>query len=139
MLKNWMMINGGFPRKDVDVMPLSLGNIEARRDWSHAEDMILGMWLMMQHDKPDDYVLGSGKTHSVKQFLEIAFGLIGLDYQDYVVIDPKFYRPVDVNLLHADTSKAERVLGWKPKIGIGELVDRMVENDYRKILDRCHA
>lgn len=136
VLKDWMATNDGFPKKDVDVPPLALGNIEARRDWSHAEDMVLGMWLMMQHETPDDYVLGSGVTHSVKEFLEIAFGLVGLDYRDYVIIDPKFYRPADVNLLHADVSKAKRVLGWEPKICIGELVDRMIENDYGEILDK---
>jgi len=130
-LQNWMDINDGFPVKDVDVLPLALGNIEAKRDWSHACDMVRGMWLMMQLDKPDDFVLGSGETHTVREFLEIAFRTIGLDYKDYVVIDPKFYRPVDVNLLHADASKAEEILGWEPTIGFGEMIDRMVQSDYR--------
>ena len=114
-----------------DFPKLHLGNIEAKRDWSHAEDMVRGMWLMMQHSEPDDYVLGSGETHTVKEFLQLAFGSIGLDYNDYVVIDPKFYRPVDVNLLHADPSKAAKVLGWQPTICFGELIDRMVQSDYR--------
>jgi len=131
MLQSWMDSNDGFPKKDVDVRPLALGNIEAKRDWSHAEDMVRGMWLMMQHPQPDDYVLGSGETHTVKEFLQLAFGSIGLDYNDYVVIDPKFYRPVDVNLLHADPSKAAKVLGWQPTICFGELIDRMVQSDYR--------
>lgn len=134
MLQNWMDTHNGFPKKDVDVPPLALGNIEAKRDWSHAEDMVYGMWLMMQHSKPDDYVLGSGETHSVKEFLQLAFISIGLDYKDYVIIDPKFYRPVDVNLLHADPSKARKVLGWKLTIGFGELIDRMVQNDYRNTI-----
>lgn len=134
-LQNWMDNNEGFPRKDVDVMPLALGNIEAKRDWSHAIDMVQGMWLMMQHDEPDDYVLGSGKSYTVREFLEIAFGTIGLDYNDYVVIDPKFYRPVDVNLLHADPSKARQILGWTQSIGFGEMVDRMVQNDYRESME----
>ncbi len=137
-LKNWMDVNDGFPRRDVDVLPLALGNIEAKRDWSHASDMVRGMWLMMQLDKPDDFVLGSGEAHTVREFLEVAFGTIGLDYEDYVVIDPKFYRPVDVNLLHADASKAEEILGWKPTVSFGEMIDRMVQSDYRLGI-QCHV
>jgi len=137
-LQNWMDRNTGFPRKDVDVVPLALGNIEAKRDWSHAEDMVRGMWMMMQQEKPQDFVLGSGKTHTVKQFLDMAFGSIGLNYEDYIVIDPKFYRPVDVNLLHADPSKAKEVLGWEPHIGLDELVDRMVQSDYKALIE-CHV
>lgn len=136
MLQNWMDTHDGFPKKDVDVPPLALGNIEAKRDWSHAEDMVRGMWLMMQQDVPDDYVLGSGKTRSVKELLEVAFGLIGLDYKDYVVVDPKFYRPVDVNLLHADPTKAKEILGWVPKISFGQMVDRMVQSDYSVLMDK---
>jgi len=131
MLQNWMDTHQGFPKMSVDVDPLALGNIEAKRDWSHAEDMVRGMWMIMQHSEPDDYVLGSGETHTVKEFLQLAFGSIGLDYSDYVVIDPQFYRPVDVNLLHADPSKARRVLGWNTTICFGELIDRMVQSDYR--------
>ncbi len=137
-LQNWIDNHDGFPRKDVDVPPLTLGNINAKRDWSHAEDMVYGMWLIMQHSEPDDFVLGSGEAHTVKEFLQRAFGSIGLDYNDYVIIDPKFYRPVDVNLLHADASKARKVLGWKPKISFGELVDRMVQGDYRESF-KCHV
>lgn len=135
MLQSWMDTNSGFPKKDMDVQPLALGNIEAKRDWSHAKDMVYGMWLMMQHSEPDDYVLGSGETHSVKEFLQLAFGSIGLDYKDYVIIDPKFYRPADVNLLHADPDKAQRVLGWKSTVCFGELVDRMVQSDYRMMIE----
>jgi GDPmannose 4,6-dehydratase len=134
-LLKWMDANPGFPRKDLDVVPLRLGNIEAKRDWSHAEDMVNGMWLMMQQEKPDDFVLGSGETRTVKEFLKIAFSSIGLDYMDYVVIDPKFYRPVDVNLLHADPTKARKILGWKANVCFGELVDRMVQGDYRAAID----
>ncbi len=135
MIQNWIDTNGGFPRKNVDVGPLALGNIEAKRDWSHAEDMVRGMWMMMQHSKPDDYVLGSGETHTVREFLNLAFGSIGLDYNDYVVIDPKFYRPLDVNLLHADPNKATEILGWKPIVSFGELVSRMVQNDIRLLVE----
>jgi len=138
MLQRWMDTNDGFPRVDVDVFPLALGNIEAKRDWSHAIDMVEGMWMMLQHESPDDYVLGSGETHSVKDFLEMAFGTIGLSYSDYVVVDPKFYRPADVNLLHADPSKAKEVLGWNPTISFGEMVDMMVQSDYR-MESECHA
>ncbi len=138
MIENWMDTHDGlgFPRKYLDIPPLFLGNIEAKRDWSHAEDMVRGMWLMMQHSIPDDYVLGSGETHTVKEFLQLAFGSVGIDYKDYVVIDPKFYRPVDVNLLHADPSKAVNILGWKPIVGFGELVNRMVEHDYEILVDK---
>lgn len=152
-LQNWIDINGKVPcmhwtdvtsisdssskriLTSAEVPPLALGNIEARRDWSHAEDMVRGMWLIMQQPEPDDFVLGSGETHTVKEFLQLAFNSIGLDYNDYVTIDPKFYRPVDVNLLHADFSKAKKVLGWKPTIGFGELVDRMVQNDYKAMIE----
>ncbi len=134
ILQNWMDTHDGFPRKDVDVSLLALGNLEAKRDWSHAEDMVQGMWMMMQHSEPDDYVLGSGETHTVREFLQAAFGSIGLNYEDYVIIDPKFFRPVDVNLLHADFSKANRVLGWEPTIGFGELVDCMVTHDYNILI-----
>jgi GDPmannose 4,6-dehydratase len=139
MLQNWMDTNDGYPKRDVDVCPLALGNIEAKRDWSHATDMVKGMWLILQHEIPDDYVLGSGETHSVKEWLEIAFQTIGLDYRDYVVIDPKFYRPADVNLLHADPTKAKKILNWTPMISFGEMVDCMVQSDYRMVLDKCHG
>jgi len=134
MLQNWIDTHEGFPRKDVDIVPLMLGNINAKRDWSHAKDMVRGMWLMMQQPKSEDFVLGSGETHTIKEFLEIAFSSTGLDYQDYVVIDPKFYRPVDVNLLHADYSKAKKILGWEPTICFGELIDIMVQNDYKEMM-----
>ncbi len=137
-LQSWMDTNSGFPIKDVDVLPLALGNIEAKRDWSHALDMVEGMWLMMQTDEPSDYVLGSGEAHTVREFLEIAFRTVGLDYNDYVVIDPKFYRPVDVNLLHADATRAKEVLGWEPTIGFGEMIDRMVQSDYGSRIE-CRA
>lgn len=154
MLKKWIDIHGESPRMDradittdmdsssrsvlisTEIPPLALGNIEAKRDWSHAKDMVYGMWLMMQQDTPDDYVLGSGETHSVKELLEIAFETIGLDYRDYITIDPKLYRPADVNLLHADPTKAREVLGWIPTINFGEMIDRMVQSDYSQILNQ---
>lgn len=131
MLQKWMDINDGYPKKDIDVNPLFLGNIEAKRDWSHAKDMVFGMWLMMQQYYPKDFILGSGETHSVRDFLALAFSSIGLNYKDYLVIDKDLYRPTDVNLLHADFSKASRVLGWKPSISFEELVILMVQSDYK--------
>ncbi len=134
MLQNWIDNNQGLPRINVDVSPLALGNIEARRDWSHAADMVRGMWMILQHDTPDDYVLGSGETRSVKELLEVAFSTIGLNYKDYVVIDPKFYRPVDVNLLQADPSKAKEILGWSTEISFEDLIKEMVDSDYEAIV-----
>lgn len=135
MLQNWMDTHDGFPIVDRDVQPLRLGNIDAQRDWSHAVDMVRGMWMMLQHDYPDDYVLGSGQSHSVRELLTIAFGTIGLSYEDYVFIDKKLYRPADVNLLLADSSKAKSILGWNPTIKFGELIDLMIQNDYSELLN----
>ena len=112
---------------------LRLGNINAKRDWSHAEDMVRGMWMILQHKMADDYVLGSGKSRSVKELLEVAFGTIKLNYQDYVVIDSKFYRPVDINDLCADTTKAKTVLGWEPTIGFDEMISQMIANDLENL------
>lgn len=136
LLQSWMDTHNGFPRKDIDVPPLALGNLEAKRDWSHAEDMVRGMWMILQCDTPDDYVLGSGKARSVKELLEVAFGTIGLDYNDYVIIDPKFYRPVDVNHLCADFTKARTILGWEPTIGFGEMINRMIISDYEALIGK---
>lgn len=133
MIKNWLDNHEGLPSRYEDVAPLALGNILAKRDWSHAKDMVRGMWMMMQQREPEDFVLGSGETHTVKEFLEIAFGTAGLDYKDYVIIDPKFYRPVDVNLLHADPTKAKQLLGWKVEICFEELISGMVKSDYDEL------
>jgi GDPmannose 4,6-dehydratase len=108
---------------------LLLGNLEAKRDWGHAADYVEGMWRMLQHDTPDDYVLGTGETHSVREFLERAFDLVRLDYKDFVRLDPRYLRAAEVDLLLADASKARRVLGWKAQIGFDELIKRMVEHD----------
>ncbi len=108
---------------------LEMGNINASRDWSHAEDMVRGMWMMLQQDKPQDFVLSSGKTHTVKQFLEFAFDFAGTNYSKYVTISEKYYRPLDVNYLLGDCSKAKNILGWKPKITLEKMIYEMVEND----------
>ena len=112
---------------------LRLGNLDARRDWGFAKDYVKAMWLMLQQDKPDDYVIGTGETHSVREFCEIAFNYVGLDYRDYVVQDPRFYRPAEVDLLVADPSKAHRVLGWQPTISFQELVELMVRSDMEEL------
>ncbi len=108
---------------------LYLGNIDAKRDWGHAEDYVEAMWLMLQQEQSDDYVIGVGETHSVREFLELAFGHVELDYRDFVRIDPRYFRPSEVDLLLADPSKAKRVLGWQPKITFENLVSRMVSHD----------
>ena len=109
---------------------LRLGNLEARRDWGHAEDYVRAMWLMMQEDIPDDYVVATGQTHSIKDFLDAAFNLIGIsDWTNYVTIDPEFYRPAEVDYLLGSPSKAKTVLGWEPEVTFVQLVQRMVESD----------
>ena len=108
---------------------LRLGNLEAQRDWGFAGDYVEAMHLMLQQDEPDDYVISTGETHSVREFCQIAFSHVGLDYNDHVVIDEKFMRPAEVDLLVGDASKAERVLGWRPKTGFRELVESMVDAD----------
>jgi GDPmannose 4,6-dehydratase len=110
---------------------LFLGNLDARRDWGYAPDFVEAMWLMMQQDTPDDYVIATGETHSVREFLEKAFGLVNLDYEDYVRIDPRYYRPTEVDVLQGDYSKAREKLGWEPKTTFDELVRLMLEADLR--------
>ncbi|MCI0464831.1 MAG: GDP-mannose 4,6-dehydratase [Gemmataceae bacterium] len=108
---------------------LRLGNLEAKRDWGYAGDYVRAMWLMLQQATPDDYVIGSGETHSVRAFVEIAFAHAGLDWLDHVVVDPQFYRPAEVDLLLADPSKAKRQLGWEPEVSFADLVRMMVDAD----------
>ncbi|MDI1483023.1 GDP-mannose 4,6-dehydratase [Polyangium sp. y55x31] len=108
---------------------LWLGNLDARRDWGHAEDYVEAMWLMLQQDQADDFVVGTGETHSVREFLELAFRHAGLDWQEYVRIDPKYFRPAEVDVLLADPTKAREKLGWTPKVTFPELVRRMVDSD----------
>jgi GDPmannose 4,6-dehydratase len=108
---------------------LRLGNLQAKRDWGFAGDYVRAMWLMLQQDAPEDYVVGTGQTHTVQEFVEIAFDHVGLDWRKYVVIDPKFVRPAEVELLLADPSKAKKELGWSPDVGFEELVRMMVESD----------
>ena len=109
---------------------LRLGNLDAKRDWGHAEDYVRGMWEMVQHETPNDYVVATGETYSVREFLDIAFKHIGIDdWEDFVVIDPEFYRPAEVDYLLGIPAKAKRVLGWEPQISFEQLVERMVDSD----------
>ncbi|MGD8404150.1 MAG: GDP-mannose 4,6-dehydratase [Anaerolineales bacterium] len=112
---------------------LRLGNLDARRDWGYAGDYVEAMWLMLQQDAPDNFVIGTGETHSVREFCEIAFGHLGLDYSDFVVRDERFYRPAEVDLLISDPSKANTRLGWKPTVSFRELVTMMVEADMERV------
>ena len=112
---------------------LRLGNLESRRDWGYAGDYVKAMWQMLQQNEPGDFVIGTGQTHSVREFCEIAFGHVGLDYRDYVVQDPRFYRPAEVDLLVSDPSKAHKQLDWCPSMNFEELIHTMVEADLKRI------
>ena len=108
---------------------LYLGNLDAKRDWGFAGDYVEAMWLMLQQDAPDDYVVATGEAYSVREFLDEAFGLAGLDWEDHVEIDPRYFRPTEVDYLLGDSTKAQRTLGWKPRVSFRELVRMMVEYD----------
>ena len=112
---------------------IRLGNLDARRDWGFAGDYIQAMWLMLQQDTPDDFVVATGETHSVEEFLEAAFGHVDLDWHDYVVQDERFMRPAEVDLLVGDASKAGEVLGWEPRVGFNQLVEMMVDADLQSL------
>ena len=108
---------------------LHLGNLDSRRDWGYAGDYVRAMWLMLQQDHPDDYVVGTGTTHSVRELCQAAFSCLDLDWEQHVVVDPKFYRPAEVDLLVSDPSKAREALGWEPKVNFEELIEMMVSAD----------
>jgi GDPmannose 4,6-dehydratase len=108
---------------------LRLGNLDAKRDWGYARDYVEAMWLMLQQEKPDDYVIATGETHSVREFLEEAFAYAGLEWEKYVKVDPKYFRPAEVDFLLGDPAKAKAVLGWKPKCSFRELVRLRVDAD----------
>ncbi|MGC4073850.1 MAG: GDP-mannose 4,6-dehydratase [Nibricoccus sp.] len=108
---------------------LTLGNLDAKRDWGYAKEYVEMMWMMLQQDQPDDYVVGTNETHSVKEFCEVAFSRVGLDWQKYVKYDARYERPAEVDLLIGDPSKAKRQLGWEPKVRFKELVEIMVDHD----------
>jgi GDPmannose 4,6-dehydratase len=115
---------------------LRLGNLEAQRDWGFAGDYVDAMWRMLQYSKPDNFVIGTGETHSVKEFCEIAFNHVGLDYKQYVVQDQRYYRPAEVDLLISDPAKARKVLGWEPKVGFAQLARMMVDADIERLSHR---
>ena len=115
---------------------LYLGNLDAKRDWGYAKEYVEAMWLMLQQDKPDDYVIATGETHSVREFCVEAFRYVGLNWQDYVEIDPRYFRPAEVDLLIGDASKAKRLLGWQPKTKFQELVHLMVDADIEALADQ---
>src|SRR5262245_58982265 len=115
---------------------LRLGNLDAQRDWGYAGDYVRAMWLMIQQDKADDYVIATGKTHSVRELVEMAFGCVDLDWRKYVVQDPALIRPAEVDLLAGDCAKAERVLGWRPEVDFASLVRMMVEADLERLKEK---
>jgi len=110
---------------------LYLGNIDAKRDWGYAKDYVEAMWLMLQHDEPDDFVVATGQTQSIRQFLEYAFKSLDLDWEEYVEIDPRYFRPTEVELLLGDYSKAKEKLGWEPETNCQQLAQIMIESDMK--------
>lgn len=117
---------------------LFLGNLDAKRDWGHAKDYVRAMWMMLQQDEPDDYVIATGETHSVRELLDEAFGHLGLDWQKYVEIDPRYFRPAEVDLLIGDATKAKEKLGWQPEITFKELVTTMVDADLAGLMNKLN-
>ena len=109
---------------------LYLGNLEAKRDWGFAGDFVEAMWMMLQQDKPDDFVIATGETHSVREFLDEVFRLLDLDWHEYVMVDPRYFRPAEVDLLLGDSSKARRALGWQPRVTFKDLARMMTEADW---------
>jgi GDPmannose 4,6-dehydratase len=116
---------------------LRLGNLDAKRDWGFAGDYVRAMWLMLQQKSPDDYVVATGREYTVRQFVEKAFGRVGLDWKKYVVVDKAFYRPAEVNILKGDCSKAKKVLGWRTEVGFDQLVKMMVDSDMAYVKKSC--
>jgi len=141
-----ILFNHESPRRGVEFLPrkvshgvarirlgladeLHLGNLDARRDWGYVGDYVRAMWLMLQRDTPDDYVVCTGQTHSVRELCQVAFGHVGLDWEEYVVVDQRFVRPAEVDLLVGDASKAKEILGWEPTVSFEELIAMMVDAD----------
>ncbi len=114
---------------------IRIGNLDSKRDWGYAGDYVQAMWLMLQQDEPDDYIIATGQTHSVERLLEVAFGHVGLNWRDYAIQDPRFMRPAEVDLLVGDPTKAHAKLGWEPEVSFEELIGMMVESDLKKLRD----
>ena len=112
---------------------LRLGNLDAKRDWGFAGDYVEAMWRMLQQEQPDDYVIATGHSTSVREFCRVAFAVVKLDYERYVVVDPQFYRPAEVDVLQGDAGKAQRVLGWRPQVSLGQMVEMMVQADLKRV------
>ena len=112
---------------------LFLGNLDAKRDWGYAPEYVEAMWLMLQQDEPYDIVIGTGEAHTVREFVDAAFSYVGLDYKDYVKIDPRYFRPTEVDYLEADASKSKEILGWEPKVRYRDLVHIMVDADLERL------
>lgn len=112
---------------------LQLGNLEAKRDWGHAKEYVQAMWLMLQQKEPDDYVVATGDTHSVEEFVRLAFSIVGLDHRKYVLVNKSLYRPAEVNVLLGDSAKARKVLGWHPRTSLANLVTEMVQTDCQRL------
>jgi GDPmannose 4,6-dehydratase len=112
---------------------LRLGNIEARRDWGYAGDYVVAMWRMLQNGEPEDFIIGTGETHSVREFCDMAFSCLGLDYREYVIQDPRFYRPAEVDLLVANPCRAREKISWEPKVSLDQLVQMMVDADLERL------
>ena len=117
---------------------IALGNINSKRDWGHAAEYVKAMWKMLQQDEPDDYVIATGETHTVEEFLDIAFSYVGLNYKDYLIQDKRFFRPSEVDILLGNPAKAKKVLGWEYKKSFKELVEEMVEADLKLIKNKVH-
>jgi GDPmannose 4,6-dehydratase len=116
---------------------LFLGNLESKRDWGYAADYVEAMWLMLQHAEPDDFVVATGESHSVRDFLDVAAGYCGVDWEAHVETDPRYFRPTEVHYLMGDSSKAQRLLGWRPRICFRELVKLMIEHDLELARQEC--
>jgi GDPmannose 4,6-dehydratase len=108
---------------------LYLGNLDAKRDWGFTGDYVEAMWLMLQADKPDDYIIATGQTHSIREFLDLAFARLEMDWHDYVEVDPRYFRPAEVDALQGDASKAKKLLNWQPKVNFEQLVAMMIDAD----------
>jgi GDPmannose 4,6-dehydratase len=114
-----------------------LGNLDARRDWGFAGDYVRAMWMMLQHERPQEFVIATGKTYLVREFVEAAFLCAGLDYKKYVKTDPKFLRPIDINILCGDPTRIKNTLGWRPEVDFKKLVEMMVLSDLRLVEKEC--
>jgi len=115
---------------------LFMGNLDAKRDWGYAKEYVEAMWLMLQQPEADDYVIATNETHTIRECLEVAFARLGLDWQKYVEIDPRYYRPAEVELLIGDASKAKRKMGWEPKTKFKDLIELMVDADLKLLQDQ---